>query len=252
MGGRPNESAVPLKASNRLIAAEGRSGALAAFPPPHTFFWTREVETNLGYVWYRKDTGARFAIGIRQAEREEEERYLANFALYSAPPGSVQRMPVYFYVSGGDAQSALDRRPRVHAKRSLQGAARLPGHGEPLSHGSRSADARVGQPRHEAAGSRGAARDRDQHREPDRSAVGRRPARDSRRLLRGRSATLRYELPDHAERGGEPVPWRPLGPASVEAALTGRAIESPVSRSSRTTRSTARSIASARRRTSWK
>ena len=107
LGGRPNESAVPLKASNRLIAAEGRSGSLAAFPPPHTFFWTREVETNLGYVWYRKDTGGRFGIGIRQAEREEEERYLANFALYSAPPGSVQRMPVYFYVSGGDAQSAL-------------------------------------------------------------------------------------------------------------------------------------------------
>ena len=107
LGGRPNESAVPLKASNRLIAAEGRSGSLAAFPPPHTFFWTREVETNLGYVWYRKDTGGTFGIGIRQAEREEEERYLANFALYSAPPGSVQRMPVYFYVSGGDAQSAL-------------------------------------------------------------------------------------------------------------------------------------------------
>ena len=111
------------------------------------------------------------------------------------------------------------RRPRVHAKRSLQGAARLPGHGEPLSHGSRSTDARVGKPRHEAAGSRGAARDRDQHREPDRSARWRRPARDPRRLLRGRAETLRYELPDHAERGGQPVPWRPLGSASLEAAL---------------------------------
>ena len=108
LGGRPNETAVPLKASNRLVAAEGRSGSLAAFPAPHTFFWTREVETNLGYVWYRKDAGGRFAIGIRQAEREEEERYLANFALYSAPPGSVQRMPIYFYASSGAAQSALD------------------------------------------------------------------------------------------------------------------------------------------------
>ena len=108
LGGRPNETAVPLKASNRLVAAEGRSGSLAAFPAPHTFFWTREVETNLGYVWYRKDAGGRFAIGIRQAEREEQERYLPNFALYSAPPGSVQRMPIYFYVSGGPAQSALD------------------------------------------------------------------------------------------------------------------------------------------------
>ena len=81
LGGRENEAAVPLRASNRLVAAEGRSGSVAAFPPPHTFFWTREVETNLGYVWYRKDAGGRFAIGIRQAEREEEERYFANFAL---------------------------------------------------------------------------------------------------------------------------------------------------------------------------
>jgi hypothetical protein len=108
LGGRENEAAVPLKASSRLVAAESRSGSVAAFPPPHTFFWTREVETNLGYVWYRKDAGGRFAIGIRQAEREEEERYLANFALYSAPPGSVQRMPVYFYVAGGPAQATLE------------------------------------------------------------------------------------------------------------------------------------------------
>ncbi len=108
LGGRRNESAVPLKASNRLIVAEKKSGSIAAFPPPHTFFWTREVETNLGYVWYRNDAVGRFAFGIRQAEREEEQRYLANFSLYSAPPGSWQRMPVYFYVSGGAAQSALD------------------------------------------------------------------------------------------------------------------------------------------------
>ena len=108
LGGGENEAAVPLKASNRLVAAEGRFGSVAAFPPPHTFFWTREVETNLGYVWYRKEASGRFAIGIRQAEREEEERYFANFALYSAPPGSVQRMPVYFYVAGLPAQATLD------------------------------------------------------------------------------------------------------------------------------------------------
>jgi hypothetical protein len=107
-GGRENENAVPLKASNRVIAVEGRSGSLAAFPPPHTFFWTREVETNLGYVWYRKDADGTFAFGVRQAEREEEERYLANFSLYSAPQGSEQRMPMYLFVTADNAPAALE------------------------------------------------------------------------------------------------------------------------------------------------
>jgi hypothetical protein len=107
LGGRPNEREVPLKASNRLIAAESRGGSIAAFPPPHVFFWTREIETNLGYVWYRKDSATAFSFGVRQAEREESEQYQANFALYSAPPGSLQRMPVYFYVSGEPATAAL-------------------------------------------------------------------------------------------------------------------------------------------------
>jgi hypothetical protein len=107
-GGRANEREVPLKASNRLIAAEFAGGSIAAFPPPHTFFWTREVETNLGYLWYRKDDDRSFGFGVRQAEQEEETRYLPNFSLYSAPPGHLQRMAVYFYVSGGDAPTAFD------------------------------------------------------------------------------------------------------------------------------------------------
>jgi hypothetical protein len=32
-------------------------------------------------------------------EREEEPRYVQNFALYNAPPGTVQKMGVYFYAS---------------------------------------------------------------------------------------------------------------------------------------------------------
>ena len=89
---------MPLKASNRLLIAErGTAGSLAVFPPPHTFFWAREIATNLGYVWYRKDAAGTFSFGVRQAEREETPQYDANFALYSARPGTWQRMPVYFY-----------------------------------------------------------------------------------------------------------------------------------------------------------
>ena len=97
-GGVVNETRVPIRADNRLLVAEGPGGSIATFPPPHTFFFTREVDINLGYVWYRKDdTG--FGLGVRQAEGEEHDRFLENFALYNAPPGTWQRMAMYFYVS---------------------------------------------------------------------------------------------------------------------------------------------------------
>jgi hypothetical protein len=98
-GGPANDTIVPLKAANRVLIASGRGGSLAAFPPPHTFFFTREVDTNLGYVWYRKNPDGRFGLGIRQADREENPLYVENFALYNAPPGTRQQMAVYFYVS---------------------------------------------------------------------------------------------------------------------------------------------------------
>jgi hypothetical protein len=103
-GGVKNDAIVPLKAANRVLVAEGQGGSLATFPPPHTFFFTREVDTNLGYVWYRKDAAGRFSFGIRQAEREENPQYVENFALFNAPPGTWQQMGVYFYASADRAE----------------------------------------------------------------------------------------------------------------------------------------------------
>ena len=109
-GGTRNEAEVPVKASNRLLAIErGTAGSLAVFPPPHTFFWSREVANNLGYVWYRKDSDSSLSFGIRQAERDDEHpQYAGNFALYSARPGTWQRMAVYFYPSVDPAAATLD------------------------------------------------------------------------------------------------------------------------------------------------
>jgi hypothetical protein len=90
------------------VVAETGSASIAAFPPPHTFFWAREVEINVGYNWYRKDDDSSFSIGIRHGEQEVVERYLANWSLYSAPPGSVQRMAAYFYPALGDRSAAFD------------------------------------------------------------------------------------------------------------------------------------------------
>jgi hypothetical protein len=104
-GGVPNDTIVPLKAANRVLIAEGKGVSIATFPMPHTFFFTREVDTNLGYVWYRLDHGKRFAFGVRQADREEVAQYAENFALFNAPPGTKQRMGIYFYLSPDTADT---------------------------------------------------------------------------------------------------------------------------------------------------
>lgn len=128
-GGAVNQEPVALRARNRLAIVEAGGGSLAVFPPPHKFFFAREIELNLGYVWYRKDAADSFSIGIRHGDREEmyrpygvsdglwkksssEARRFAegNFALYNAPPGTWQRMPVYYYLSpenGRAAQAAV-------------------------------------------------------------------------------------------------------------------------------------------------
>ena len=91
-----------LRARNRLAVAEGKNGSVAFFPPPHQFFFARELEVNLGYVWFRKDAEKTFSVGIRQGESAEGYNPVwieKVFSLYNAPPGTLQRMPVYFYVS---------------------------------------------------------------------------------------------------------------------------------------------------------
>ena len=108
LGGNRNDGRVVLKVSNRYLAAEGKNGSIAVFPPPHIFFWAREVETNLGYHWFRKESGDSFSLGIRQAEKEEAEEYAGNFALYSAPPGSMQHMAMYIYANGGSASATWE------------------------------------------------------------------------------------------------------------------------------------------------
>lgn len=98
-GGARHEGAVAVRAKSRVMVAEGKSGSLAVFPPPTVFFPAREVDTNLGYVWYRKDGDTAYAMGVKQANQEDDPRYLQNFALYNAPPGTWQRMATYFLVS---------------------------------------------------------------------------------------------------------------------------------------------------------
>jgi hypothetical protein len=99
-----------VRAANRVLVAEGPRGSVATFPPPHTFFFTREVDVNLGYVFYRNDGGGTYSIGVTMPEAESDTfpRYEQNYALYNAPPGSLQKMSMYFYVSPEPGEATRD------------------------------------------------------------------------------------------------------------------------------------------------
>ncbi len=117
LGGAPNDGPVNVRARNRLLILDAGAGSLAVFPPPHKFFFARESEPNLGYVYYRKDSGSSFSLGAMQPEKGEgyhpwgvtdaewkrrtgtSRGEWDNFALYNAPPGTMQRMAVYYYLS---------------------------------------------------------------------------------------------------------------------------------------------------------
>jgi hypothetical protein len=115
-GAAINHSPAVVRSANRLLAIGSSGGSIATFPPPHNFFWIREISTNLGYTWYRKDSSSSYSLGIRQPEDEEDPAYAGrgpedrrqNFALYNARPGTWQRMPVYFLIRPTDAQAAID------------------------------------------------------------------------------------------------------------------------------------------------
>ena len=100
-GGPKAMSLSAVRAAKRVLVAEGPRGAVATFPPPHTFFFTREVDVNLGYVFYRNDGGGAYSIGVTMPEAESDTfpQYEQNYALYNAPPGTWQKMSMYFYAS---------------------------------------------------------------------------------------------------------------------------------------------------------
>ena len=122
-GGAPNKDNVNLRARNRLEILEAGHGSLAVFPPPHKFFFARENEVNLGYIYYRKSEGNTFALGAMQPDRGEgygpwgvsdqewqrrtgtSHEQWENYALYNAPPGSEQHMAVYYYLSPKDGRA---------------------------------------------------------------------------------------------------------------------------------------------------
>jgi hypothetical protein len=125
-GGAPNTDPVSLRARNRMAILDVGPGSLAVFPSPHKFFFAREDEVNLGYVYYRKDTGSSFSLGVMWPEQgegyhpwgatdaewkrrtETSRGHADNYALFNAPAGTEQRMAVYYYLNAGDDRSTRE------------------------------------------------------------------------------------------------------------------------------------------------
>ena len=95
-----------LAVRHRALVAETQFGSVACFPPPHQFFFPRDLTDNLRTVWYGKDhrgLDSRFGFGIRQSERGG-----GGFVpWFNAPPGTDQRLGVFYLLSSGNAERAL-------------------------------------------------------------------------------------------------------------------------------------------------
>jgi hypothetical protein len=97
-----------LAVRHRTLIAESDAGSIGCFPPPHQYFFPRDLTDNLKTAWYGRDhrgLDGRFGFGIRQAEKGG-----GSFVpWFNAPPRTEQRLGVFYLVSGGKAEKALEQ-----------------------------------------------------------------------------------------------------------------------------------------------
>jgi hypothetical protein len=101
-----------LAVRHRTLVAESDAGSIACFPPPHQYFFPRDMTDNLKTAWFGRDhrgLDQRFGFGIRQAEKGGGS-YVPWF---NAPPQSEQRLGVFYLLSGGKAEEALEQTLRL-------------------------------------------------------------------------------------------------------------------------------------------
>lgn len=113
---RPNQSErVPVEVRYRTMAARVQGGSLAVFPSPHKYFMPRDFTTNMGYLWHSAFRG-QLSLGIRQLPDDNSRFY----PWMNAPPGTEQRMNVFYLVSDGPVRPLLDEVTRYTNKDRFQ------------------------------------------------------------------------------------------------------------------------------------
>ena len=98
-----NDRAVSVR--HRLVVAESEGGSLACFPEPHRYFFPRDLTDNLGHVWHGRNhrkLAKDWGLGIRQFESGG-----GNYVPWiNAPPGTEQRLGVFYLPLPGKAEDA--------------------------------------------------------------------------------------------------------------------------------------------------
>ena len=93
----------------RTVAAQLDAGSLAVFPPPHTHIAPRDYTTNMGYVWFHGWAGrtgrGELGLGVRHPVDDGAGLY---DPWINAPPATVQRMGLFYMVSDGKPDAALE------------------------------------------------------------------------------------------------------------------------------------------------
>ena len=97
----PEREAV--KVRYRTLAFKLAHGAIAVFPAPHQYFFARDYTTNMGYLWHRSWRGE-VALGVRQFPDDNSPYY----PWMNAPPGTAQRMRVFFLLNDKEPRALLD------------------------------------------------------------------------------------------------------------------------------------------------
>lgn len=127
--GRPQpDQAVAVR--HRAIIAESAHGALACFPPPHQFHFPRDWTDNLKFAWFGSNHlnhGSSFGFGAQQVPDGKR----AFEPWFNAPPGTKQRLGLFYLLARGRAEDALRETLRfTHGDKFPK----LPGHVTFTSH----------------------------------------------------------------------------------------------------------------------
>ncbi len=120
----------PLAVRHRAVIAETAHGSVACFPPPHQFHFPRDWTDNLKFAWMGRGhhgQSTAFGFGVRQVADGQR----AFEPWFNAPPGTRQRLGVFYLLTRGRAEDALRETLRyTHGDRFPK----LPGHVTFTSH----------------------------------------------------------------------------------------------------------------------
>src|SRR5262249_5432658 len=101
------ETAAPVAVRHRAVVAEGDGGSVAVFPPPHPYLYPLAFADHFRFAWHGRGfrKGDDWGFGVRQPP-EGDGRFVP---WVNAPPGTPQRLGVFYLLSRGPAAEALEQ-----------------------------------------------------------------------------------------------------------------------------------------------